>query len=259
MAATGARLPTWQPVSMLDIGSGPGTALWAALEQWPSLSKLTAWEREPAFIDLGRRLAYASGSQALRDATWRKVTLGGRLPDLVETYDLIVFGHVLNELPESLREEAVRWAWQHCSGVLLIVEPGTSTAFPIVKALREHLLRLDAHTLAPCTHDKPCPLVNDWCHFPQRLERPAFQRRAKAAPAGWEESKFSYAAMSRFPSTTPAWGRLIHQPDKQKQQVNLTISSTDGVARHAIPKRDREAFRSANKHDWGDLLDTPLE
>ena len=26
MAATGARVPSWQPTSMLDIGSGPGTA-----------------------------------------------------------------------------------------------------------------------------------------------------------------------------------------------------------------------------------------
>ena len=258
MAATAARLPAWQPVSMLDIGSGPGTALWAATEQWSSLSTFTAWEREPAFIDLGRRLAKASKSQALRDATWHTVTLGKKLPDPVKTYDLIVFGHVLNELPQPLREEVVTWTWQHCSGVLLIVEPGTSTAFPIVRALREHLLRLAAPTLAPCTHDKPCPLLDDWCHFPQRLERPAFQRRAKAASAGWEESKFSYAAMSRLPAPTPAWGRLIHQPNKQKQQVNLSISSTDGIIHHVIPKRNREAFRTASKHDWGDILDAPL-
>lgn len=254
MAATKARIADWQPTSMLDIGSGPGTALWAAIEQWPTLQKLVAWEREAAFIELGPQLAKASDSRVLRDTTWQKVTIGSKLPGNIETYDLVVLGHVLNELPETLRKDIVTLAWQHCSGVLLIVEPGTSAAFPIVKAMRDHLLSLNAHTLAPCAHDMPCPLVNDWCHFPQRLERPSFQRRAKSASAGWEESKFSYAAMARFGADAPIWGRLIHQPHKQKHDVSLTVSSTDGIVNLHIPKSDRNAFRNANKYEWGDSI-----
>ena len=257
MMATKARIPNWQPASMLDIGSGPGTALWAATEQWPTLRKLVAWERESAFIDLGKQLAKASDNAALRATMWQKVTLGGKPPDIgnTETYDLIVFGHVLNELPETLRNEIVTLAWQHCSGILLIVEPGTSAAFPIVKAMREHLLTLGAHTIAPCAHDKPCPLLNDWCHFPQRLDRPGFQRRAKSASAGWEESKFSYSAMACFAPHTSIWGRLIHQPHKLKYNVSLTVSSKEGIVNVEIPKSDKEAFREANKYEWGDVIE----
>jgi ribosomal protein RSM22 (predicted rRNA methylase) len=110
MAAVKARVPYWQPESMLDIGSGPGTALWAATEHWPSLQKLTAWEREPAFIDLGRRLAKVSGRPTLLQTTWQKVIIGSKLPGQIAQYDLVVFGHVLNELPEAIRKDIVTLA-----------------------------------------------------------------------------------------------------------------------------------------------------
>ncbi|GCE31409.1 ribosomal small subunit Rsm22 [Dictyobacter alpinus] len=254
MAAVQERIPDWQPKSLLDIGSGPGTALWAACEQWSSLQSLTAWEREPAFINLGRQLAQQSENPVLKHTNWQRATIGGKLPAFTQKYDVIVFGHVLNELPEALRKEIVTLAWQHCSGILLIVEPGTSAAFPIVKALREYLLSLEAHTIAPCAHDQACPLVNDWCHFPQRLERPAFQRRAKEGTANWEESKFSYAAMARFSPGTPIWGRLIHQPHKTKRDVTLNVSSINGIVNVQILKSQREAFKQATNYKWGEIL-----
>jgi ribosomal protein RSM22 (predicted rRNA methylase) len=250
--------PDFHPTTLLDLGSGPGTALWAAVDHFPSLTTLTAYEREPAFIDLARRLASASDHPALRAAHFHQITLSGPLPQHAPQYDLVIIGHVLNELDEPTRHTLVASAWEHCSGLLLIVEPGTSAAFPVVRAARDHLLQLGAHTIAPCAHDNPCPLQNDWCHFPQRLNRPTFQRRAKEASAGWEEAKFSYAAMSRFPKATPIWGRLIHQPHLTKVYAQLTVSSTEGIVRPRIPKRDRPAYRAASDLKWGDALPNPI-
>jgi ribosomal protein RSM22 (predicted rRNA methylase) len=255
--ATAERVPSWQPTSMLDIGSGPGTALWAAVEQWPSLQSLTVWEREPAFIALGKRLAAHSGSPAIAGARWEQVALGGTLPRSQDQYDLVVLGHVLNELDESLQREVIQLAWERCTGVLLIVEPGTSAAFPAVRAAREQLLALGAKTLAPCAHNGPCPLVGDWCHFPQKLHRPAFQRRAKQGTAGWEESKFSFVAMARFAPESPIWGRLIHQPHTGKTGVELTVSSREGIVKLHTPKRDRLRFREWSDLRWGDALIEP--
>ena len=258
MAATAQRAPSFAPATMLDLGSGPGTALWAAAEQWPSLTTMHAWEREPAFIELGRKLASGSSLPALSRAQWRKVTLGGALPLHTPQYDLIVIGHVLNEMEERVREALVRSAWERCSGVALIVEPGTSAAFPVVRAARDLLLAEGARTLAPCAHDEPCPLVNDWCHFPQRLHRPHFQRRAKEASAGWEEAKFSYAAMARFAPDSPIWGRLIHQPQVSKAGAELVISSREGIVRPRIPKRDRPAFKAAADLKWGEAVEAEV-
>lgn len=259
MAATAERVPGWAPSSMLDIGSGPGTALWAAVETWPSLQMLTAWEREPAFIALGRQLARASDNPAISDARWEQVTLGGTLPPNSASYDLVVLGHLLNELGETLQRQVVALAWELCAGVLLIVEPGTSAAFPNVKAAREQLLDLGAKTIAPCAHDMACPLVGDWCHFPQKLHRPAYQRRAKEGTAGWEESKFSYAAMSRFAPDKSIWGRLIHQPHTSKIGVELAVSSREGIVKPRVSKRDHKLYRQLSDLRWGDTLVDPIQ
>lgn len=157
-------------------------------------------------------------------------------------------------MDEPTRRALVASAWQRCSGLLLIVEPGTSAAFPIVRAARDQLLQLGAYTIAPCAHDNPCPLQNDWCHFPQRLNRPQFQRRAKEATAGWEEAKFSYAAMSPHPPPTPIWGRLIHQPQIHKAHAELIVSSQQGITRPQIPKRNRPQYRHATNLKWGDTM-----
>lgn len=260
LAATKERLPEdWQPTSLLDIGSGPGTALWVAGQLWPSLQNLTAWEREPAFIALGQRLAKASGKPALQKAHWERITLGKYLPTANQKYDVIILGHVLNELEVGLRKQVLDYAWEHCKGLLLVVEPGTPAAFAIVRELRDYILTKGAYTLAPCAHDNPCPLQNDWCHFPQKIERPAFQRRAKEGTAGWEESKFSYVALGKIPPKSTIWGRLIHQPQvpkKNKTFVELPVSSRDGIFNVRVNKLSRTVYDEARNLKWGDTLET---
>ena len=264
MHATALRAPSFEPTNMLDLGSGPGTALWAAVERWPGLETMHAWEREPLSIELGKRLASASEHHAVNNAQWRQVALTGDLPAGTPTYDLIVIGHVLNELAAGAREALIASAWEHCTGLLLIVEPGTSSSFPMVLRARDLLLECGAHTIAPCAHDLPCPLPaaapNDWCHFPQHLQRPAFQRVAKEASAGWEEAKFSYAAMARFSPDTPIYARLIHQPHLSKIGADLTLSANDGtITESRILKRNRPAYKNASDLRWGDPLPAPLD
>lgn len=253
MAATATRLPAWQPRTLLDLGSGPGTALWAATVQWSSLQALAAWEREPSFIALGRELARGSNAASIRGTRWQQVRLEAAA-ERDEQWDLVVLGHVLNELTPEVQRTVVALAWRLTSGLLLIVEPGTSAAFGGLRVARDQLLGLGAHTIAPCTHDKPCPLVDDWCHFPQRLKRPAFQRQARGAPSEWEDSKFAYAAMARFAPAEPMWGRVIRETMSNKAYAETTISTDDGVGHYQALKRYREAFRSVRGLEWGDAL-----
>jgi ribosomal protein RSM22 (predicted rRNA methylase) len=270
------------------------------MAQWPSLRSLAAWEREPAFIALGRELARSSSADAIRSTRWERVDLRlwaaalerrdeeTRRPgqgdkeirrqgdkessheqqiardrrrttdNELRMYDLVVLGHVLNELALDDRRRVVARAWQMTDGLLLIVEPGASAAFGVVRAARDELLAAGARTIAPCAHDRPCPLQDDWCHFPQRLKRPDFQRRARAAPSEWEDSKFSYAAMARFAPDAPIWGRVIREPTSNKAYAEATISSPEGVARYRGLKRHREAFRLVKALEWGAVLTEPL-
>ena len=258
MAAAAARTPEWQPRTMLDLGSGPGTALWAAAAQWPDLRETTAWEREPAFIDLGRELARASTSPAVRGARWTRYDLEQFGAAERQRYDLVVLGHVLNELTPEVQQAVVSAAWGMTSGLLMIVEPGTTAAFGVVRAARDQLLGAGARTLAPCAHDHPCPLAKGWCHFPQRIVRPDFQRRARGAPSPWEDSKFAYAAMARFAPTEPIWGRVIGEPFSNKAYAEVEISARSGTARYRGLKRHRDVFRLVRDLRWGASLSAPL-
>lgn len=258
MAATAARIPQWAPRTMLDLGSGPGTALWAATAQWPSLQELVAWEREPALIALGQNLARTSRSKAIRDTRWERTDLERSLPLPDRRFDLIVLGHMLNELDSETQRAVVSWAWEATAGMLLIVEPGTSAAFPVVRAARDDLLRAGAQTIAPCAHDRPCPLQNEWCHFPQRLKRPPFQRRARGGPSEWEDSKFSYAAMARFAPPESIWGRVIREPSSNKAYAEALVSAQHGVFWQRALKRHGAVYRLVKDLLWGAALPEPL-
>jgi ribosomal protein RSM22 (predicted rRNA methylase) len=209
-------------------------------------------------ITIGRGLAQQSGSPAIRTTRWERVDLRKTPHGAGERYDLVVIGHVLNELGPQDRAQIVARAWEATTGVLLIIEPGTSAAFGVVRAARDQLLADGASTIAPCAHDRPCPLVNDWCHFPQRLNRPEFQRRARGAPSQWEDSKFSFAAMARFSSPEPIWGRVIGEPALTKAYAEALISSQEGVARYRTFKRYRDTFRYVKNLLWGETLTTRL-
>lgn len=259
LAATAARIPLWQPRTLLDLGSGPGTALWAATTQWPSLRTLTAWEREAAFVELGRELARGSATAAVRDARWERVDLR-QMPAATQRYDVVVLGHVLNELDSEHQRAIVAAAWQRTAGLLLIIEPGTSAAFPVVRAARDQLLGVGAHTIAPCAHDAPCPLINDWCHFPQRLTRPDFQRYARGAPSQWEDTKYAYAAMATFGPDAPIWARIIREPTSNKAYAEIKTSTQDGITTYRALKRHREVYRAVRELEWGaPLLEPPAE
>lgn len=257
-AATAARIPGWQPRTVLDLGSGPGTALWAVAEQWPSLQQATAVEREAAFVALGRTLARAGEAALFRNIHWERADLRNLAALPAKRYDLVVVGHVLNELAPDDQRALVAWAWQRTDGVLLLIEPGNSASFAHLRAARDHLLGLGAHTVAPCAHDTPCPLVDDWCHVPQRLKRPPFQRLARGAPSEWEDAKYTYAAMARFLPELPIWARVIREPQVAKGYVDLQLSTASGVEQVRLQKRDKSLFRWAKDLEWGTALDRPL-
>jgi len=249
------RAGDWKPRRVLDIGAGPGTTAWAAAAIWPELEKIVHAESEPAFLELGQRLSRASPVKTVRDAEWREGDVieeglpGGR-------YDLVVLSLVLSELARGERRDLVAAAWRRCDGVLLVVEPGTPATFEVVREARKQVLRGGGHALAPCPHEGDCPMPDgEWCHFSERSERPLFQRRAKEASLPWEDAKFSFVALSRFPSAQAPWGRVLHQPKKQKSLMHLSLCTGDGLLEERVSKGRKEAYRLAKKLSWGSAVE----
>ncbi len=86
----------FHPESLLDLGAGTGSAAWAAAELFDTLQRFTLVEQDSQLIELGRKLAQESGSEALRSADWRLGNL--RNVTGVAPHDLVICSYSLGEI-----------------------------------------------------------------------------------------------------------------------------------------------------------------
>ena len=140
--------------------------------------------------------------------------------------------------------------------ILVIVEPGTPAGFQRILLARKFLLDMGAKLLAPCPHEKPCPLISpDWCHFAQRLPRLKSHMRAKEARVPFEDEKFSYLAVARVDLTvTPSASRILAPPQTKKAEIRLRLCGEGRVDEVRVPARDKPAYRAASRKNWGETL-----
>jgi ribosomal protein RSM22 (predicted rRNA methylase) len=250
-AAIAQVRPDFAPKTALDIGAGPGTALWAAADCWPELTDAVLVEASPVFQACGAELAREANLPRL---TWR-IADAANAPLDEAPRDLVTLAYVLNELAADVRSQLVQRLWQATADTLLIVEPGTPAGWQRIVAARTQLIAAGAHPIAPCPHAHPCPLVPpDWCHFAARVARSRTHRLTKEAELAWEDEKFSYLAVSRSPAPL-ADARIIARPRKGSGRVKLKLCRPDGSASEQLfSRRDGELYKRATRSDWGSPL-----
>jgi ribosomal protein RSM22 (predicted rRNA methylase) len=249
LSRVGFHAPGFAPVSLLDAGAGPGTASFAAAEQWPSLQQVTMVERNLRMIAAANALRENASSPALRDAAIRESDITNI--DTTRSHDLVLMGYAVAEIPEAALTRVLDASWRTCAGILVIVEPGTPEGFARILQCRVHLLRLGARIVAPCPGDYQCP--NDWCHFAVRLPRSKSHMRAKNASVPFEDEKFSYLAVARENiAISPATARIVAEPHVSKPGVSLRLCAGDEISERFVARRDKPAYKQAAKSKWGD-------
>jgi ribosomal protein RSM22 (predicted rRNA methylase) len=251
LGAVAEARPDFAPRTALDIGAGPGTALWAAADCWPELADALLVEPSPVFRACGEQLA---AEAPLPHTTWRTADVAAGTIDCAPR-DLVTVAYVLNELAPEVRPPVLERLWRLTADTLVIVEPGTPAGWQRILAARRQLIERGAHVIAPCPHARDCPLQPpDWCHFAQRVARSRLHRQTKRAEVPWEDEKFSYMALSQTPS--PAAGsRVIARPRKGSGRVTLKLCRPDGSAGDRLfSRRDGEPFKRAWRSDWGSSL-----
>jgi ribosomal protein RSM22 (predicted rRNA methylase) len=237
--------------TMLDLGSGPGTAAWAAVELFPDVRQLRLVERDGGLIGLGRQLCATSDSPALRQAEWIHSDLNGKFAE--GAFDLVVASYSLGELTAAQRSLCLRQAWQRTRKLLVLVEPGTRAGFGCIHQARSELIALGATVVAPCPHRLACPMAvaGDWCHFAARVERTAVHRRIKGGELGHEDEKFSYLAATPL-KANPVEQRIVRHPVYHSGFVELQLCSADGIGKRTIGKSKKADYRAARRAAWGD-------
>ncbi len=236
--------------SVLDVGAGPGTGLWALKEVFASSLKLvTLLERDSAFIRLGKELY---GSRSEIDVKW--VGCDASTAESFLPHDLVLASFSLGELQESDWQKTLLVMWRAARKFLVVIEPGTPRGFERIRTMRKILLEQGGHLIAPCPHSQTCPMQgSDWCHFAARIERTSIHRRIKNATMNYEDEKFSYLIFSR--EKAPLFeARILTSPQKNNGYVNLKLCSSNGMQNITVSRKSKREYRRARKSEWGDIL-----
>jgi ribosomal protein RSM22 (predicted rRNA methylase) len=131
--------------SLIDIGAGTGSASLAAQLYFPGLKTVTLVERDAAFADAARELL--PNARILRENFLKMPAFPAN--------DLVIAAYSLGE---SLQSGLILRLWQAAQMALVLIEPGTTRGFSLIRQAREQLLASGAHLVAPCPHANACPM-----------------------------------------------------------------------------------------------------
>lgn len=250
MEAVAEARSSFTPESMIDLGSGPGTALWAAADCWPDLKKATLVEASPAIRAVGQGLSKALSFEC----HWQAGDIVKQMPSLPAA-DLVTLAYVLDELPVDAVTSITQKLWAMTADTIIIIEPGTPAGWQRIVTARQALLDAGAHLIGPCAHAQACPITSpDWCHFSRRVARSRVHRQVKQGEVPWEDEKYTFIAASRQPVALSG-ARVLSPPRLASGMAKLKLCRMDGKALETtLSRRDGEAFKAARRADWGDWI-----
>ena len=165
----------WKPEQVIDFGIGCGGASAAALDVFDSIDWVHGIDPSRSMLDCGELVLNGVSQDRPLPA---RVTLNSSLStDTIGSqsvgFDLAIFAYTATELPHTastLAAAAALWEKLRPNGVFVMVEPGTPDGFNSIRSVRSMLLdccpsgeaeevgRDECHIIAPCTHNKTCPM-----------------------------------------------------------------------------------------------------
>lgn len=221
-------LPLADNDRVLDLGSGPLTlplALWCARPDLRGLRlRFACVDTAQSPLEAGARIFAELAPRSPWKLELKRLRLEAALGE--SGFALITAGNVLNELPPPRRgseEDRLEILARRLraglkpGGRVLLVEPGTRRGGRLVEALRRAALPEGFAVLAPCTHENPCPMLeqaryvpglpqpSSWCHFthPPRLAPARLLELSRAACMERDGLALS-CLLLRTPSSEPA-------------------------------------------------------
>ncbi|XP_040399571.1 H/ACA ribonucleoprotein complex subunit 3 isoform X1 [Cygnus olor] len=285
------RAPDFAPRTLLDFGSGLGTACWVAQGMWGrSLQQFVCVEPSGAMRELAERLRHGGGATP-GPAHFGPVFLRPLLPPGPQArWELVIGRRALERLRgRGQRARALRGLWGRTGGVLVLLENGTRAGHQALMEAREELLQgpdADAvEIFAPCPHRLPCPRLSQGraCAFAQSF----WPLPLSGNPSAPERELVSFLVVRRLgssmtssldpvtsspdpvtsspdPMTSPpaGWARVTAPVRPRPRHVSLSLCCPDGAQRRlavTAVRHGRSLYRQARTSRWGDLLPFPGE
>lgn len=258
----------WQKdrLRVLDIGSGPGTALLGVLEFFSGRERrpqleLTAVDAVAENLDLCRDLVGRLGKGSGAACSLHTIRAdAGQLPfPPKQRYDLVILSNVLNELFAADGDRSARRV-QFLAGLMnvlddggacIIIEPALRETSRGLLEVREGLIRLGIRPYAPCVASGACGALlqqRDWCHEDLPWEPPELVREVDRRIGLRKDSlKFSYLVLdgggrSLGDAAPEGAVRVVSEPLISKGKTEFYLCGAGG--RKLAVRLDREASAS---------------
>ncbi|XP_035655456.1 methyltransferase-like protein 17, mitochondrial isoform X2 [Oncorhynchus keta] len=263
------RDPSFSPHSLLDFGSGLGTAVWASHSFWgDTLKEMVCVDNSGAMNTIADRLL--RGSSEKDEPVIKQVYFRQFLPVSPKVqFDLVVGAFSLSELAsQKEREDAILTLWRKTSSYLVLLENGTKEGHQILMDARDILLKKQeraAHdprrpsVFAPCPHESPCPKLFQLPLVPCNFSQAYSPLPLPGAPDRQTE-RFSYLVLSRTEWAGGEgldWARLTAPVLRRPRHVHCQVCCSSGEIKRVVVtahRHGRDVYRCARSSDWGDQL-----
>lgn len=292
-----ARTPAGgRPFRVLDAGAGPGSMSLGVLDYLARKHlarrvEITAADSSREALADWRFLVDAYAAALGEEGIGLSLTPRPQVVDIStppptrETYDLVIFGDVLNELycgEDAVRKRAnlvAKYAdLLTDNGCLIIIEPALKAVARALQKVRDRLVgEYGLHVWAPCLDESPCPMLldgraRDWCHSGALWIRPKTIRKIdELARRRKLFVKFSYIVVGKAagkPVEAPAGKtvfRVVGDLLREKGKVRALLCGGPGCRMATLLARDiapeTEDFVELRRGDivavgsWEDKLD----
>jgi len=241
-----------KPRSLLDLGSGPGTAYWAAHQIFPQLEQVTFVEKNPTLIQYAKAFIHDSPEDLATAFEFFPYDITAQ--NVYAPHDLVMCSYALNEIKRESIPMLLDAAWQSTNHFFILIEPGTPFGFERIRFAREYLIQQGAYCVAPCPHDHACPMAkDDWCHFSTRLERSQIHKSIKQGSIGYEDEKFSYVILSKRP-LKEKYERILKKPLKRSGHIVFDLCNEKGYERKTISQKEKQIYKQVKKKKWGQMI-----
>lgn len=251
-------IPSWSPKSILDIGSGPGTAVWATLNTWPSIINAKCVDQNKDLLLLGEEIKQKA--KLTTNILWEQKDASD-ISNTDNKFDLIIIANVLNELDKSKQQELLKKAFNLCTGTMIIIEPGTTIGINTIQQVIKEFTN-KTYLIAPYIDNSLVIDSTNWIHFSKRFIRPEFQKRIKQLlqhektqiTSDWEDTKYAYVAFSKIYPEKKIDGRCIGSIKKQKGFIEVPLLLKTSIQLVKILKRDKLEYNFAKNLKWGEAI-----
>ena len=173
----------------LDYGAGQAASSWA-LRQLGFQGRLSLYDRMPMDPQVA----------------------GGVRAEIIHKIEPALFKNQLAFFSYSLTEIETRHDLMIQFPFLVIIEPSTQSEGRRLSETRQLLIENDYQIMAPCTHQKRCPLIThsqrDWCHDRILFKKPIWMAQyEKNLPFRNDSLTFSYLIAFKKSLLKPEWTR----------------------------------------------------